>query len=126
MPKQKPEATPDRVAKLPKWAQDHITDLERTADRATARLEQYVNENQEGKIVVSDYTNGDHHDVKIPAEKVTFVHAGVWLQVKVYSENQIDLSWGPGHSMAAMGDVCFIPTAYQQARLVHPDNCHKR
>lgn len=37
-----PQITPDLIAKLPKWAQEHIADLQRQRDAAIEALENIV------------------------------------------------------------------------------------
>jgi hypothetical protein len=55
----------------------------------------------------------------IQDEQVTFEHAGVRLQVNAYREGEIALTWGPAGSMAGLGDLCFIPTSYQRAKITN-------
>lgn len=112
----------ERIARLPKWAQAHITKLQRERDSADAALHKMLDEQTPSKI---SYQNS--HDMFgapcfVQASKISIAHADVNLDVTLHDEDQIFLSWRPAGKNFAMGDICFIPTSYQQARLVHPKN----
>jgi hypothetical protein len=99
------EATPERIAKLPKWAQEHLASLTRDRDTLHRALQSYLDV-QYDRFYIQD-------------EQVTFEHAGVRLQVNAYREGEIALTWGPAGSMAGLGDLCFIPTSYQRAKITN-------
>ena len=49
-----PQITPDLLAKLPKWAQAHIADLQRQRDAAVEALENIVDHQTPSRIFVED------------------------------------------------------------------------
>ena len=116
----------DKIAKLPKWAQDHIQELQRQRDIAVRALneycdsqtpsEMYVEENectgeQEGPSVKVRYIQG---------QRMNFLAHGVLLSVYTGRENYIELSWSaPGWRQE---DIAFIPSSNHQARLVSKEN----
>jgi hypothetical protein len=118
-----PEPTPEQIAKLPKWAQRHIRQLESTTRRALKRLE----ENEDGQtpsgIWYEDFVflGGENiiHRTYVQSDKLEIEHQGVRLAVTAFGDDPINLRWGPAGSLSAMGDICFIPTSYQQARLTN-------
>jgi hypothetical protein len=115
--------TPEQVARLPKWAQAHIADLDRQCRVAITALE-YFQDSDEPTMV--SYEQLRCLDGKtqfftrhIDAHEVTFTAAGVSLVVRLPDDSRgIQLSWGPegGHGL---GDMCFTPTSYQQARITN-------
>jgi hypothetical protein len=109
-----------RIVKLPKWAQDHITRLERRADGAENLLSEYVDDQTPSKVWHEDLLAGSKQYVQ--TRKVIIEHADVILEVNTYDDDRIQLTWRPSGEGYHHGDICFIPTSYQQARLVNPKN----
>jgi len=115
------QPTPEQIERLPKWAQAHIRELERdrrTADEALAR---YLDDQTPTQVWYEEMLTGlevtKWPKRYINAHEVRFVNAGVALTVRIpYGGDNIELDWGPeeGHGL---GDLCFIPTSYQQARI---------
>ena len=44
----------EKLNKLPKWAQQEFVDIERKHEIAVAKLDEYINENQEGYFSIDD------------------------------------------------------------------------
>lgn len=116
----------ERVAKLPKWAQERMAQLERGRDEMKRLLDEFQRGHQDGKILISEmYHDGDNTQVtdhRLAGHRVEIEHAGCRLSVNVGRDDEIFLSWSAGTGIISLGDCCFIPTGYQQAKLVHPGN----
>lgn len=112
----------ERIAKLPKWVQEHITTLERRAKKAEQTLEEYEDDQTPSKVWHGDLLGNSKHFVQ--SDKITIDHADVTLDVGLFEDDRIQLSWRPSGKWHQSGDICFIPTSYQQARLVNPKNAN--
>lgn len=112
--------TDARIAKLPKWAQEHIVKLGRRADEAEKTLSGYEDDQTPSKVWHGDLRNDSKHFVQ--TSRITVEHADVILEVNMYEDDRIRLSWRPSGEGYHHGDICFIPSSYQQARLVNPKN----
>lgn len=118
--------TKKQLARLPVWAQDHIGELERQRGKAVRVLEEYRDTQTPSKIWTDDLVSLGE-DEKGPSyirnylqvERIEMEHAGVHLDVNLHHDEGIKLSWRPVGRAITMGDICFIPEAYQQARLVN-------
>lgn len=119
------QPTPEQIARLPKWARDHIADLERTAADTQREIRGILDNQTESKIFSDVYIEGNFEKVYYNvSEQIHIHHAGVFLKVNFRAEDRIELQWST-HEFG-LGDVCLIPTSYQQARLVHPKNAYVR
>ncbi len=113
----------EKLARLPKYAQEYIEDLERTLATAEDTLDRYVNANQEGAFSVDELvclgqTRGLER--KVDAYRMRVEHADVHLEVSIAHPFHIELRWAAGPDRHGLGDVCMIPSSYQHAKLVHP------
>lgn len=126
--RQQAEATDERIAKLPKWAQEHLRDLTRERDNAEKKLAAYIDDQTESRIYFTDRDGNKVYLNEEASERLTIVSqcGRVHLRVTNYHDDRIELSWTGGRDEYGMGDIAFIPTSYQQARLVHPANTSAR
>jgi len=123
--------TKEQIAKLPKWAQAHISELESDKAVLVSQLEKMEADQPATKIWTDDMVC-DGVESRGPslrrryfkADRLTICHAGVKLEIHgLYDGGAISLSWrpaGPRDSMYCTGDIFFIPISYQQAKLVCP------
>jgi hypothetical protein len=123
-----PGVTQQQFAKQPAYIREAIEGLIRERDKANDNLAAYMDSQTESNIW---FTDRDGNKVYISAdasERLTVRSkcGTVYLGITNYDDDKIKLSWSGGRDEYGMGDVCFIPTAYQQARLVHPSNAHAR
>ena len=109
------------IEKLPKWAKEHITQLERQRDSAVQKLNEMCNSQTPSPIYVDDWTftgEGVGQATKrqyIQADNVTFDYVGIVLEVTCFDDN-MKLQWhDQRHSM---NEIALIPESYQQCRLV--------
>ena len=111
-----------RLDKLPVWAQDHITNLQRQRDVAVKRLDEMTDAQTPAPFWYdeNDYTNPEGGPVSrrvyIQTHKIEVSHAAVSLTVQL-RENVIDLSWDGREK-----HVCFQPKSFQQAYLIAKEN----
>lgn len=119
------EPTLEQIAKLPKWAREHIEHLARRADDTQTMIHQILDDQTKSKISTDIYADGAFCKVYFNAsEQLHIEHAGVFLKVNLRTEDRIELQWST-HEFG-LGDCCFIPSSYQQARLVHPEQAYVR
>ena len=117
--------TPEQIECLPKWAQPHIRQLDKQRRDAITALKRFQDSDEPTRV---SYEQHRHLDGKfrvftrhIDTHQMQFICNGVSLVVTLPDDEVgrgIQLSWGPegGHGL---GDMCFTPTAYQQARITN-------
>lgn len=125
--------TPEQIAKLPKWAQRHISSLSRERVAAVEALKKATDNQTESNVWTWDFVNtgekgGDAYvKTYFQCDRLEIEAAGVRLSIDGwYTNEEIRLSWRPAGEGHLIGDICFIPTTYQQAKLVHPKNSRPR
>lgn len=108
--------------RLPKWAQEIIEMQERERGEAVRTLNEFCDNQTRSSFQVDEMvsmgeTNGPTTKTNyVQGEKFLVHHDGIELQVSIYHEH-IELIWGDGCIIGGK-EVGFIPTAFQQARLV--------
>lgn len=106
------EPTPEQLAKLPKWAQEHIRIL---AMRLGERIDDLnaLRQNKESHFYYQpEICNGPK--VFVPAYSITCEHKGVVLEISPrQSSNGISLRW----ETSEHSEIAFIPRSWQQANL---------
>ena len=118
-----------KIAKLPKWARDHIRDLNRERSTAVRALDEYVDTQTPSAFFTEDLecTGESRGPTRrrsyIQARRIIAVGDGVTLSVSVRQGN-IELSWGEGDHTT--GEVAFIPESFQRARIVARKNMRGR
>lgn len=111
----------DDISKLPKWAQQLIKELSRERDTAINQLNDYIDDQTESEIFIDEYVStGENQGPTskrqyIQGHNVTFVHAGVELDVSVFYDGYIDLKWGPAERR--YGDVAMVPYSHNNIHL---------
>ena len=118
------------IAKLPKWAQDHIADLQRQRDTAVKALRDWTDTQTEQPISVDEMeciqAGGPVCMTRyIEGHRLTIKWMGIELSVLLQtdgsmSDNSIDLKWTSEarHS----GHVAMIPTSFQSVSLIAKEN----
>lgn len=112
------------TAKLPKWAQEHIRDLERERETAIGALNEHLDNQTPTPFYVDtmesigESAGPTQMRFYFPADhKMEATHKGVTLSISL-REDGINLQWSEGDNNWSMGEVAFIPGSFQQARLV--------
>lgn len=117
---------PEQIAKLPKWAQEYIVSLKRERDGAL-RTEKEYRDTQTPSAFFEEYQGPKNNEVRyIQAINLCCVWRGVRLRISAHdygnSGHGINLQWS---SEPPSGDVAFIPSSHQQARLVSREDMYK-
>ena len=111
----------DRMTSLPKWAQDHIRDLQRQRDVALRALNTFCDKQTPSSIYVEDNpctgeetgpVNKRHY---IQSHTVTIKHARVWLIV-LCQDDSIHLHFG--NEDESCRNIALQPIASNAIRLV--------
>lgn len=116
----------EKIAKLPKWAQDYLHDAERTRDIAVRELQEYIDNQTPSHISIQEYVNGKFITRYIQSDKLEVDAHGVKLRVAIgsgdHGEKAIKLSWAEGGTTMGIQHVGFYPTSFQQAELIAKEN----
>lgn len=123
--------TPEQIAKLPRWAQEHIKDLERQREVAVRALDEYVDAQTESPFYTLDNEcTGERQGPTfrkryIQAHSIEVEWRGVVLSVDANDYGQVGggirLKWEAGGKHASK-DAAFIPSSYQSARIVSKED----
>ena len=113
-----------KIAKLPKWAQEHINSLSRQREIAIKELHESLDTQTKSPFYIDDHVcleKGGPTSIRkyIQTHKITVHHQGVELTV-ILRNKEIDIQWGAGNG--SLQEVAFIPESYQKARLVSKKN----
>lgn len=118
------------IAKLPKWAREHIKKIERERDTAIRALNEYCNKQTpspfrvEDNIGTGEKLGGSKKVRYIQTHSIIVENEGVQLRILVRTyqreHKEIELQWGKPNY--ATGEVAFIPTTFQAAKLVSKEN----
>ncbi len=111
------QPTPEQLAKLPKWAQEHIRVSDMRLREAKEDLDA-LRQNKESPFYYQpDISSGPK--VFVPAYSIICEYKGVVVEISPrQSGNGISLQWSAGgHNEAA-----FIPRSWQQAEIISKEN----
>lgn len=115
------------IKKLPKWAQEHIKNISRERDVAIRALNEFVDNQTPSSIFYDEWVcTGEEVGPStkkkyIQYYKMSFEHAGVFLDVNLHSDDCIDLKWSVSGELNCR-EVAMIPTSFQNVRLVSKEN----
>jgi hypothetical protein len=114
--------TIEQLAKLPKWAQDHIADITRERDVSVCSLNEYCDESTPSPFEISEYVcTGEKQGPLlkrryIQAHTMTVKWRGVELRIDANDYGQsgkgIRLQW---NNQNDRDECAFIPQSYQSA-----------
>ena len=113
----------EKIKKLPKWAQEHINQIERERENSVRSLNEYIDNQTESPFSVSDLLCEDKgvsfKKRYIQAYKMDVNHAGIHFQI-ITRDDELDISWGTNDN--SMNEVAFIPTSFQKAKIKTKEN----
>lgn len=122
--------TPEQLAKLPRWAQDHIKDITRERDVAVRALNEYCDDQTPSPFYVDEMVcTGEQRGPSIKrryiqAHTIKVKWAGVDLVIDANDygnrNNEIGLQWST--TPRGCGDVALIPKSFQSVTLKLPVN----
>ena len=120
--------TSDQIAKLPKWAQDHIENLSRERDSAVDTLNKFCDNQTPSRFRVEDHpctgeTAGPSHKKSYVQGHTLYVEwAGIELRIEANDyggrTNEIGLSW----STSMQREIALIPQSFCQVTLKTQEN----
>jgi len=111
------------LSKLPRWARDRITTLERQRETAIQALNEYLDDQTPSRFYMDDIlSTGENVGPTfkrryIQGRQIWAEHAGIYFHVHLRDSDEIELQWGglPVHSST---EVAMIPSTHQRVRLV--------
>ena len=118
------EPTPEQIAKLPKWAQEHIADVTRQMGVAKRALNEFTDAQTPSAFYTEEtlclsHDDNRSHFVKryIQGHKVDVEHDGVKLTILLrQDEKGIDLQW---HSLNSfMCEVAMVPLGFNKVKIL--------
>lgn len=126
------EPTPNQIAKLPKWTQDYIAQIERQRDAAVETLNTFQDSQTESPIYFEDYVctgekSGPVNKRRyIQSRQLNIVYAGVECRVHLAREDDgqreygIHVSWSGAKQLFSR--VALIPHGFQSIAIVAKEN----
>lgn len=125
--------TPEQIAKLPRWTQDHIITLQRERDNAVQALKDFCDAETPSPIFYDDLvSDGDKIGPSVRRKyiqnrKLEILHHGVSLSILLARKDDgqrnggIQLQW-TAEKRQMNGQVAAIPTGFQMIELVAKEN----
>lgn len=121
----------EKIAKLPRWAQDHIRDIQRHRMVAVRALNEYIDSQTPSAMYVNEYEctgeeqRGSFKRRYVQGRTLTIDHSGVRLAIILRDESAgdrpcIDLQWHDAERDSA--HVALIPSSFQKASLMSKGN----
>lgn len=122
---------PEMIAKLPKWAQGYISDIEREREVALRVMNRYLDDQTVSPFYVFDLEcTGEE---KGPTKKIRYIQSWGRMCIKAYGvevdiylrdkDKRIDLQYGGENR--AMGMVALVPESYQKISIMTRENMQR-
>lgn len=115
--------TPEQIAKLPKWAQERIADLERRTATAELVLKEFQDAQTPSPIFYDDLVcigSGGPQFVRryVQSSRVSIVRDGVRADVLLRADGDtgIEISWGD--EKRGVSQVAMVPLSFQKVVLL--------
>ena len=117
--------SPEKISKLPAWAQEHIQDLERRRETATKTLEEYTNSQTPSEFYYDEMVCLGEGSPKylrryVQTYKMTIEREGVQVDVLLrQDEPGIELSFS--HTNHAISQVAIVASSFNKLRIIPND-----
>lgn len=114
--------TQEQIAKLPKWAQEHIENLDRRVVVSERALKEFTDTQTESAFFYDDYLcigEGTPKFVRkyIQTYKISVVRDGIQVDVLLRQDDPgIEIGWGGTNH--AMKEVAMVPISFQKVKIV--------
>jgi hypothetical protein len=114
--------TPEQIAKLPKWAQERLADLERRTRVAETHLKETLDAQTPSEFYVEEYVSvgeGSDKYVKryVQTYKMTVERDGVKLGILLrQDEKGIEVQWNSTNRL--MSEVAMVPLSFNKVKIV--------
>ncbi len=123
-----PDNTPtaEKIAKLPKWAQEHIANLDRRMELAERKLKEFEDAQTPSEFFYDDYVcvgDGSPPNVRryVQTHKISVVRDGVRVDIMLrLDEKGIEISWGD--EFRGCREIAMVPTSFQKIKLVKKED----
>jgi len=118
--------TPEQIAKLPKWVQDHIRDLERRTKVAERAVKEYGDTQTVSNVFYEDFLCIGGGSPKITrkyvqSDRITVLRDDIRLDVLLRQEEPgIEVWWSDEDR--GMREIAMVPTSFQKMRLLRKDH----
>jgi len=126
--------TPEiQIARLPKWVQEHIADIQRQRDVAVRELNRWVDAQTPSPVRVLEMVylgEGAGPSIKtrfVQTRTIEVLWKNVYLKVylaesSAQRQDSIELQWGQGEEMHGSGMAALVPMSFQSALIISPKN----
>lgn len=120
--------TPEQIAKLPKWARDHIERLAREVATWKGSALRFAKEQPEAPFYVDEWYAEPRFKryIAVPTNRICVNHAGVEAQIYLPPENDSQRLFGIEISFTRTGqmhgDIAVIPRGHGQIQLLSKEN----
>jgi len=122
--------TPEQIAKLPKWAQQYISDLDNELIVAKAMVAQMNDQQTPSPFFVDAWYSNPRvkQYVQSPSGHLTVEHAGVHLEIYLAPEKDgqrlhgIELQYTAGEPAIGHSTVAVMPRSMNTIQLVTKEN----
>lgn len=118
--------TSEQIEKLPKWAQDHLRNLQRERDVAIRELNEWVDSQTPSAFSVSEMLCiGEQKGPSIKrryiqGHRMEVVHAGIHLDISLGQESCIRLQWEDERRLCK--EVAMVPKSFNNVELIAKEN----
>ena len=122
--------TPEKIAKLPKWAQEHLTDLTRQLESSQASLTRFSDNQTPSPFYVDEWNKNSKikRFIQTADRSICADHAGCHVELFLARKDDGQRPFGIQVSISAMGEwgrngnVCFVPSSSGKIFIMHKDN----
>ena len=115
--------TPEQIAKLPKWAQDHIKNLDRRMVVAERTLKEYQDAQTPSPVFYDDLLcvgeGGPKHVRRfVQTRRISIVNDGIRVDVMVRGDGDkgVEVSWGDDGRLCR--EVAMVPISFQKMKIL--------
>lgn len=117
--------SPEKVAKLPKWAQEYIADLERRQKTAETHFREHIDKQTPSDMFYDEYLcvgeKSDSFRRYVQTDRLTVQHDGVRLDILLRPEDKgIELQWDDEHRRCR--EIAMVPTSFQKVKLIRKED----
>lgn len=124
------EPTPEQLAKLPKWAQDHIKHLTTSNNAIKSSLKQFNDSQTPSPIWVDEWLQDPRikRYIQAPHCNVIFSHKGVDMRVMLAGEKDpsrapgIEISYSRTGRWGDAGEIALVPKSHGLFQLISKEN----
>jgi hypothetical protein len=117
--------TAEKIAKLPKWAQEYITDLERRQRNAETHFKEHIDSQTPSHIFYDEYVNvgekSENFTRYVQTDRITIKRDGVRLDILLRPEDKgIELQWDDEQRRCR--EIAMVPTSFQKVKLIRKED----